>query len=407
MNSSSSSSDDDDGVNLSQILLLHFLKRQFEDRGSISRSRRNMQCRTCTLTGRDWVADVLQGHPVRCHEAFRMPVEVFHALCGVLRDDYGLIGSDNVGILEMVAMFVSILGHAQANRDIQERFQHSGETISRLFHKVLLAVLKLSKDIIQPRGNSLHETPRYIREHSKISYRICFKDCIGALDGTHISAMVGPENRQRYIGRKGVATQNVLAVCDFDMMYTYISAGWEGSAHDSRVLEHSLRVERMKFPKPPRGKYYLVDAGYANKTGFLAPYKGERYHVPVFQNGAPASGPREVFNKAHARLWNVIERTFGVTKKKWRILNAMTSYDIKVQAMIVIACMALHNFIRIHAVNDVDFNDIGSTSTGGDHSVSDPVHEVTDNGVDEYLVIDDANMAQFRDMLADQLSSAI
>ena len=35
------------------------------------------------------------------------------------------------------------------------------------------------------------------------------------------------------------------------------------------------------------GKYYLVDAGYPNKDGYLASYKGERYHVPDFQRGAP------------------------------------------------------------------------------------------------------------------------
>jgi hypothetical protein len=30
------------------------------------------------------------------------------------------------------------------------------------------------------------------------------------------------------------------------------------------------------------GKYYLVDSGYANKKGFLSPYKGEKYHLPEF-----------------------------------------------------------------------------------------------------------------------------
>ena len=41
-------------------------------------------------------------------------------------------------------------------------------------------------------------------------------------------------------GRKPFTTQNVLAAMDFDLIFTYISAGWEGSAHDSTVLRHSL-----------------------------------------------------------------------------------------------------------------------------------------------------------------------
>ncbi|XP_038685749.1 uncharacterized protein LOC119985530 [Tripterygium wilfordii] len=289
-----------------------------------------------------------------------MSVNVFKRLFRVLRDDYGLECSNKVGIIEMVAMVVFILGHAQSNRDIGERFQHSGETISRLFHKVLQSVMKMFREIIKPRGDQLNETPTYIREHPK---------------------------RQRYTGQKGVPTQNVLAVCDFDMLYTYVSAGWEGSAHDSWILEHSLRQEILKFTKPPPGKYYLVDAGYANKTGFLAAYKGERYHVPVFHNRAPAAGHREVFNKAHAKLRNVIERTFGVTKKQWRILGSVTSFDTKIQAKIVIACVTLHNFIKLNADLDSNFNELESTPVVEDAIMPDVVIEDVVEDEDDNLLM--------------------
>ncbi|XP_038709357.1 protein ALP1-like [Tripterygium wilfordii] len=401
-NNSDSSDDMIDTFQLQFLAVASEYDMITSSRNNYSR-RGSVPCRTGALKGYDWVVDILNGNPVRCQESFRMHVHVFKSLCRVLRDDYGLECSTQVGITEMVAMFVFTLGHAQSNRDIGERFQHSGETISRLFHKVLQAVMKMSKDLIKPRGDQLNETPRYIREHTNLGYRICFKDCIGALDGTHIPAIVTPEKRQKYIGRKGVPTQNVLAVCDFDMFYTYVSAGWEGSAHDSRVLEHSLRHEILNFPKPPLGKYYLVDAGYANKTGFLAPYKGERYHVPVFQNGAPASGPREVFNKAHAKLRNVIERTFGVTKKKWRILGSMTSFDTKIQAKIVIACMTLHNFIKLNAEIDYDFNEIESMPVVEDEIMPEVVVENVVEDDEDNLLIDDANMAQFRDLVAQQL----
>ena len=35
-------------------------------------------------------------------------------------------------------------------------------------------------------------------------------------------------------------TQNVLAVVDFDLHFTYVLAGWEGSAHDSLALQDAL-----------------------------------------------------------------------------------------------------------------------------------------------------------------------
>ncbi|KAL6636963.1 hypothetical protein ACP70R_024535 [Stipagrostis hirtigluma subsp. patula] len=61
--------------------------------------------------------------------------------------------------------------------------------------------------------------------------------------------------------------------------------GWPGSAHDSRVFNDTLSRYSDEFPHPPEGKYYLVDSGYPNKKGFLAPYKGQKYHVPDFQRG--------------------------------------------------------------------------------------------------------------------------
>ena len=65
------------------------------------------------------------------------------------------------------------------------------------------------------------------------------------------------------------------------------------------------------------GKYYLVDAGYPNRDGYLAPYKGEQYHVPDFQRGAPPNTPKEKFNKIHSSKCNCIERTFGVWNSKF------------------------------------------------------------------------------------------
>ncbi|KAK8951358.1 hypothetical protein KSP39_PZI003322 [Platanthera zijinensis] len=65
------------------------------------------------------------------------------------------------------------------------------------------------------------------------------------------------------------------------------------------------------------GKYYLVDAGYPLKTGYLKPYPETRYHLSDFVRGSrPVQGRHEHFNKAHSSLRGVIERTFGVWKKK-------------------------------------------------------------------------------------------
>ena len=66
-----------------------------------------------------------------------------------------------------------------------------------------------------------------------------------------------PEHEQLpYRGRKGYPTFNVMATCDFDMCFTFVSAGWEGSAHDTRVFLHATETSQLNFPSPPEGMFF-------------------------------------------------------------------------------------------------------------------------------------------------------
>ncbi len=101
------------------------------------------------------------------------------------------------------------------------------------------------------------------------------------------------------------------------------------------------------------GKYYLVDSGYANTTRFLAPYRSAPYHPSDF-NGRSPRGMEQHFNFVHASLRNIIERTIGVWKKKWKILQLMHEFDSVIQVKIVIATATLHNFIQKFNFEDPD-----------------------------------------------------
>jgi len=63
---------------------------------------------------------------------------------------------------------------------------------------------------------------------------------VGAIDGTHVPANLPVEIQGKFRGRKEEITQNVLATITFDLKFIYVLAGWEGSAHDSRVLGDAL-----------------------------------------------------------------------------------------------------------------------------------------------------------------------
>ncbi|CAA0816623.1 Unknown protein [Striga hermonthica] len=176
------------------------------------------------------------------------------------------------------------------------------------------------------------------------------KDCIGAIDGTIIPAWIPEEDHGKYRCRKGHLSQNVMVACDFDCRFTYVLAGWEGSENDAHIFGETLTDPTNTFPWPPEGKYYAVDSAYANVPGFLSPYRGDRYHLPewIRSNQTPKNA-RELFNRRHATVRNVVERTFGILKGKFPIIKGlMPNYTTEFQTDIVIACCVVHNFILEH-----------------------------------------------------------
>ena len=102
-----------------------------------------------------------------------------------------------------------------------------------------------------------------------------FRDCIGAIDGSHIPTFVPELMRSRFQDRKGQVSQNVLAACSMNMEFLYMLPGWEGSTADSCVFDNA-RNEDFRIPN---GRYYLADAGYANCNALIVPYRRVRYHL--------------------------------------------------------------------------------------------------------------------------------
>ncbi|WVZ64429.1 hypothetical protein U9M48_013939 [Paspalum notatum var. saurae] len=141
-----------------------------------------------------------------------------------------------------------------------------------------------------------------------------FDGCIGAIDGTHIPVLVVEQEHDYFINRKGFTSQNVLAVCDMDMWFTFAATGKKGAAHDTAVFKEAI-TKSEHFPHPPRGKYYLVDSGYPLREGYMPPYRKSRYHLKDFETKGPEN-LNEIFNFHHSSLRNVVERSFGVLKNR-------------------------------------------------------------------------------------------
>ena len=86
-----------------------------------------------------------------------------------------------------------------------------------------------------------------------------FDKCLGALDGTHINVFLPPGDYPQYRNRKQSLSQNVLTVCNFELLYVYILPGWEGSAYDSHVLKDVQDNHKFNTPEG----IFLLSSGSA------------------------------------------------------------------------------------------------------------------------------------------------
>ncbi|XP_025877483.1 uncharacterized protein [Oryza sativa Japonica Group] len=294
-------------------------------------------------TGIQWVMRLMD-RPRYFYKMFRMSPEIFHALHDLLVSTYGLSSSNNVSSIESLAMFLWIVGGPQSFSQVESHFTRSLWTVHTKFHEVLKCLRKLAKDNITPRD------PTFSMEHGRLRedrFWPYFKDAIGAIDG---------------------------------------------SAHDSRILSHAL-ANFPSFPMPP--------TGYPNRIGYLAPFKGTTYHIPEFRHrSGPPQGKYEVFNFLHSSLRNVIERSFGVLKQKWRILKGIPSFSHTTQKHIIMACLALHNFVRDSNLRDKEFERCDADE---DYLLEDTSDTSDDESEDAE---NDDTMNTIRTRIADALISA-
>jgi hypothetical protein len=304
-----------------------------------SRGREKRPRHTSKLSGKERLREILEGHPKDCMVAFRMEPNIFRHIADYLRREHLLRDTRGVKVEERLAFFLFMLSHNASYEDLQYEFKHSGETIHRHIKAVFEIIPALAYRFLKPTVGT--------GPHWKIStdyrYFPYFQNCLGAIDGTHVPITISEDKQAPYRNRKGTLSHNVMIACNFDLNFTFISSGWEGSATDARVLRSAL----LKGFQVPEGKFYLVDGGYANTPSFLAPYRGVRYHLKEFGHGQHRPRDyKELFNHRHAVLRNHIERAIGVLKKRFPILKVGTHHPIENQVKIPVAAAVFHNFIR-------------------------------------------------------------
>lgn len=207
--------------------------------------------RPVTLFGYNYIRRVLRQDPEDFRRSYRMYPDIFLKLCCIIRETTSLCDTRCVSIEEMLGTFLLVVGQSSRYCTIRDTFGRSRWTVSKNFNRMLRALNSIAPRMM---AKPTSATPFKIRESTR--FYPYFKDCIGAMDGTHIPAMVEKRNAAVYRNRHGITSQNVLAVCNFDLEFIYVLSGWEGSAHDSKILNDAMT--KRNGLKIPQGNFTFI-----------------------------------------------------------------------------------------------------------------------------------------------------
>ncbi|KAJ8305567.1 hypothetical protein KUTeg_016163 [Tegillarca granosa] len=128
------------------------------------------------------------------------------------------------------------------------------------------------------------------------------------------------------------ASGNFLQVIGDTMgKFTNISAQWPGSSHDSHIFRSSQARTYMEQHGGFDRGIILGDAGYPCKPFLMTPYR------------CADTPQKQLFNNRHCKTRCMIERAFGVWKRRFHVLHSEIRMKPTKVCKIIIACAVLHN----------------------------------------------------------------
>lgn len=151
----------------------------------------------------------------------------------------------------------------------------------------------------------------------------------------------------------------------------------------------------MVLDTTSKNKDWLVRSEYNNISRLLIFKSILNYNRP--QN------PKELFNLRHSSLRNVVERIFGVVKRKYKVLSHPAEYSTQTQVYLVTALTALHNFVRQHEGPNADIYLSKNTTAEVEEPDQDAIPAREISIFESSHTADSKIMDAFRDRIAERM----
>lgn len=202
-------------------------------------------------------------------------------------------------------------------------------TACRIIHRVTHAIASLRPEFIQMPTSETNQN-NVVTGFFNIAR---FPRVIGAIDGTHIKILSpGGDNAEIYRNRKLFFSINTQAICSADLMFQDIVARWHGSAHDANIWDNCAQ-KRNCLQGLYNNNWLLGDSGYAQTHYMMTPLPENSINTRAEQ----------LYQEAQIKTRNVIERAFGVWKRRFPILSKGINVKLQRVPGIIVATAVLHN----------------------------------------------------------------
>lgn len=289
---------------------------------------------------------------------FRFSKEaVLHGLLPKVEEGLATINNRGLPIAPVLQLLVCLRFFATASFQLvlADIVHVSQPTLSRIVFRVsvLLAgnihrVIKMPSSVEQ-----INENRTLFRNLGYGNRGIGLPGVDGAIDCTHIrltQCKLG-NIEEIYRNRKGYFSLNVQAIVGPRMEFLDIVPEWPGSQHDSRIFQNS-RIY-MRYIRRELTGILIGDNGYPCLPFLLTPVLNA------------VTDEQVAYNTIHRRSRQIVERTFGVWKRRFPCLARGLTTKLICSTTIITACAVLHNLSLIYddvlpqddEENEIDDND--------------------------------------------------
>jgi hypothetical protein len=264
------------------------------------------------------------------------------------RDEY----PERCELLVMSALH--ILGTGAPYRSLYPLTHISKTEIEKFFHRFLDMFMDMREEYIY--------MPKNIRELDKIAKwysAVGLPGACGSIDVVHVkwsNCPAGDFNRAK--GKEGYPSLGFQCISDFNRRILGVYGPQFGSTNDKQIVKTDTNVRFIRFGwlskvawrywdergrvRWDRGMYLICDNGYLRWPQSICPYMSPTV--------ASSEG---YFSSNLESVRKDVECTFGILKKRWKILNHGLLYrDIKVCEKIFVTAVCLNNML----VDDVLVN---------------------------------------------------